>query len=94
MKVLRAIWSMGQAGWGKFAERFRNSFPFKLGVPTLVVGIIVTALTVGVGIRMGVIGDPAYHQRLIYAVGFVLAGLMGIVWGLFWDKPESPDEPG
>lgn len=86
MKILQAVWN-------KFAERFRNSFPFKLGVPTLAVGIVVVALAVGAGIKAGVMGDPAYHQRLIYAAGFVLVGLMGILWGLFWDKPDSPDEP-
>ena len=93
MKVLQGLWNIGQSGWGKFAERFRNSFPFKLGVPTLAVGIVVVALAAVAGIKAGVMGDPAYHERLIYATGFILVGLMGILWGLFWDKPDSPDEP-
>ena len=93
MKVLQAVWSMGQSGWGKFAERFRNSLPFKLGVPTLVGGVIVAALAVDAGIRAGVMGELAYHQGLIYVGGFILVGLIGILWGLFWDKPDSPDDP-
>ena len=86
MKVLQVVWS-------KIAERFRNSLPFKLGVPTLVGGIIVAALAVDAGIRAGVMGDPAYYDGLILLSGVILSGLMGILWGLFWDKPDSPDEP-
>ena len=86
MKVLQVVWS-------KIAERFRNSLPFKLGVPTLLGGIILTALAVDAGIKAGVMGELAYHQGLIYVGGFILVGLMGILWGLFWDKPDSPDEP-
>ena len=83
-----------KAFWNKVVERFRNSFPFKLGVPTLAGGIILGIPVLWVGFDLGLMGDPAYHQALIYLSGFFLCGLMGILWGWFWDKePDSPDEP-
>lgn len=73
--------------WSKTRERYNASVLVMLGIPTLIGGLVASAIVLVAGCQANVLSDPVYWPAIVLAVPWVPIGIATILLGWFSNPP-------
>ena len=74
-----------QAAWNKTTERYNASVLVMFGIPTLLGGVVASAIVLVAGYQAGLLGNPVYWPAIVIAVPWIPIGIATVLWGWFSD---------